>query len=107
MDFHAFSFSLKYAILLDGSDYMDCIYGLTISQLENYLIEKGEKPFRAIQIYEWLYRNKIQDFAEMTNVKKSFIEELKQDFLINILECVTVQKCTDGTIKFLFKLADE
>ncbi len=85
---------------------MNSIYGYTEDMLKAYLKEKGEKPFRASQIIEWIYRHKIKSFDEMTNVKKIFIEQLKSDFTFNALECVTHQKSSDGTQKFLFKLED-
>lgn len=82
------------------------IYGMTIEQMQDYLISKNEKPFRAVQMYEWLYRNMVQSFDEMSNIKKSFIEELKKDFDLNLLEVVNHQTSVDGTNKFLFKLSD-
>lgn len=85
---------------------MESIYGYTEEMLKEYLVSKGEKPFRASQIIEWLYRHKIESFDEMTNVKKSFIEELKNDFTLDTLELVTCQKSFDGTQKFLFRLKD-
>ena len=85
---------------------MESIYGYTEEMLKDYLVSKGEKPFRASQIIEWLYRHKIESFDEMTNVKKSFIEELKKDFTLDTLEVVTSQKSFDGTQKFLFRLSD-
>lgn len=85
---------------------MESIYGYTEGMLKEYLVSKGEKPFRASQIIEWLYRHKIESFDEMTNVKKSFIEELKKDFTLDKLELVTSQKSFDGTQKFLFRLSD-
>ena len=85
---------------------MESIYGYTEEMLKEYLVSKGEKPFRASQIIEWLYRHKIESFDEMTNVKKSFIEELKKDFTLDKFELVTSQKSFDGTQKFLFRLSD-
>lgn len=85
---------------------MNSIYGYTEKQIKEYLVSVGEKPFRASQIYEWLYRHKIQSFDEITNMKKSFIEILKRDFTLNRLELVTRQDSVDGTIKFLFRLED-
>ncbi len=82
------------------------IYGMTISDMEEYLSQKGEKPFRAKQIFEWLYRYKINDFSLATNIKKTFIEQLKQDYSLNLLKCVTKQESIDKTIKFLFELED-
>ena len=85
---------------------MDHIYNYTIEEFKSYLLSKGEKPFRATQLIEWLYRHKINSFDEITNMKKSFIEILKADFVVDRLELVLKQESTDGTIKFLFRLQD-
>ena len=85
---------------------MQSIYGFTLDMLKEYMINLGEKPFRSSQIIEWLYRQKVRSFDEMTNISKSFIERLKQDFDLDLLECVTKQESYDGTRKFLFKLKD-
>ena len=74
--------------------------------LKEYWISKGEKSFRAPQTIEWLYRHQITSFDEITNMKKTVIEELKKDFTLGTLECVTHQKSKDGTQKFLFQLED-
>ncbi|MBQ9124869.1 MAG: 23S rRNA (adenine(2503)-C(2))-methyltransferase RlmN [Acholeplasmatales bacterium] len=87
-------------------DYMKSIYGYTEEMLKEYLKSNNQKPFRAAQLIEWLYRHKISSFDEITNMKKDFILQLKNDFTIDELECVTHQKSSDGTQKFLFKLAD-
>ena len=85
---------------------MKSIYGYTEEMLKEYLKSNNQKPFRAAQLIEWLYRHKISSFDEITNMKKDFILQLKNDFTIDELECVTHQKSSDGTQKFLFKLAD-
>ncbi len=85
---------------------MEHIYGYTIEKLQSYLVEKNEKPFRSKQIIEWLYRHKIESFAEITNIKKELIEQLQQDFVLDTLQLVTQQTSFDGTQKFLFQLAD-
>ncbi|MCR5350178.1 MAG: 23S rRNA (adenine(2503)-C(2))-methyltransferase RlmN [Acholeplasmatales bacterium] len=85
---------------------MESIYNYTLDMLKDYMISLGEKPFRSSQIIEWLYRKKIKSFDEMSNIKKSFIEKLKEDFNLDRLECVTKQESQDGTVKFLFRLND-
>ena len=85
---------------------MQSIYNYTLDMLKDYMISLGEKPFRSSQIIEWLYRKQIKSFDEMTNIKKSFIEQLKADFSLDRLECVTKQESSDGTRKFLFRLKD-
>ena len=85
---------------------MQSIYNYTLDMLKDYMISLGEKPFRSQQIIEWLYRKQIKSFDEMSNIKKSFIEQLKNDFDLDRLECVTKQESLDGTKKFLFRLKD-
>ena len=45
------------------------IYDLTLQELEEYFIQIGEKPFRATQVYEGLYKKRLNSFDEMTNLK--------------------------------------
>ncbi len=85
---------------------MESIYNLSEDDFKLYLNNLGEKPFRAKQIMEWVYRHKIESFDEMTNVKKTFIEQLKKDFSLDLLDVVTHQISSDGTQKFLFRLKD-
>lgn len=85
---------------------MNSIYGYSEDMLKQYLISLGEKPFRSSQLIEWIYRHKISSFDEITNIKKDLIKKIKEDFIIDSLECVTYQKSTDGTCKFLFRLSD-
>ena len=85
---------------------MNSIYGYSEDMLKQYLISLGEKPFRSSQLIEWIYRHNISSFDEITNIKKDLIKKIKEDFIIDSLECVTYQKSTDGTCKFLFRLSD-
>ncbi len=85
---------------------MTSIYGLSLDDLKEYFVSIGLKPFRATQVYEWVYRKGIRSFDEITNIKKDVIESLKKDFSLDLLEVVTHQVATDGTHKFLFKLFD-
>ena len=82
------------------------IYDYTIEQLEDYFLKKGEKKFKATQVFEWLYQKRVKSFDEMTNIKKEVISYLKEDFKINSLEILTKQEDID-VIKYLFKLEDD
>lgn len=82
------------------------IYSLTRQELEQYLLLMGEKPFRATQIFEWLYKKNVKSFDEMTNIKKEYIEKLKENFKISDLEIENEQVSSDGTRKYLFRLND-
>ncbi|MGM9886585.1 MULTISPECIES: 23S rRNA (adenine(2503)-C(2))-methyltransferase RlmN [unclassified Lactococcus] len=82
------------------------IYGLTQDKLIEWALENGEKKFRATQVWDWLYRKRVQSFEEMTNLSKDFIAKLNADFIMNPLEQVVVQESEDGTVKYLFMLPD-
>lgn len=82
------------------------IYGMTEDDLKEYFISINEKPYRSSQIIEWLYRQKVSSFDEMTNVKKTLKPILARDLEFDTLELVLKQESADGTIKFLFRLAD-
>lgn len=82
------------------------IYGLTYEQLTEFLLEHGQQKFRAEQIWGWLYNKRVTSFAEMKNVNKPCLELLEEHFYLGSLTEQIKQESTDGTIKFLFKLAD-
>ncbi|MBJ8325736.1 23S rRNA (adenine(2503)-C(2))-methyltransferase RlmN [Streptococcus pacificus] len=82
------------------------IYGLTREEVIKWALDNGEKKFRAEQIWDWLYRKRIQQFDEMTNVSKSTIDKLKEQFCLNPLAQKIVQESADGTVKYLFELPD-
>ncbi|WP_413377456.1 23S rRNA (adenine(2503)-C(2))-methyltransferase RlmN [Alkalihalobacillus sp. 1P02AB] len=82
------------------------IYGLTIEQLTEWLLERGHKKFRAQQVWDWLYRKRVTDFSEMTNVNKDCLALLEENFAFETMNVHLQQESKDGTIKFLLKLAD-
>ena len=84
---------------------MKNIYNYRLEDLKEYFKSINEKEFKAIQVYEWLYKKRVKTFDEMTNVKKEVIEKLKQDFSIKPLEVLRKQIDTD-VCKYLFRLDD-
>ncbi|MEG2322320.1 MAG: 23S rRNA (adenine(2503)-C(2))-methyltransferase RlmN [Bacilli bacterium] len=84
---------------------MQNIYNLTINQLENYFIKIGEKKYKAFQIFEWLYRKRINTFDDMSNIKKEVIKQLKEDYLLTTLE-ISDKQIDKDVVKYLFKLND-
>mgnify|MGYP002232804285 CR=1 FL=1 len=71
-----------------------------------YALDHGWKSYRGHQIFQWLYRNRVFDIDEMSNVSKETREILKKDFIVNPLELIKKQVSHDGTTKFLFKTSD-
>ena len=80
---------------------------LSKEQLIAALEQLGEKPFRAKQIYEWLWKKSAVDFDEMTNLSKELRETLKTHFVIFPIKAYKVQQSNDGTIKSAFQLHDK
>jgi 23S rRNA (adenine2503-C2)-methyltransferase len=66
----------------------------------------GVKPFRAKQIVQWLYRRRVKDFSEMTDINKELREKLSSSYEIYRPEIDTVQLSKDGTRKYLMRLKD-
>ncbi|MDM5232176.1 23S rRNA (adenine(2503)-C(2))-methyltransferase RlmN [Lysinibacillus pakistanensis] len=84
----------------------ESVYSLQPEQLEEWLKENGEKPFRAAQIFDWLYNKRVKTFAEMSNLSKGLREKLEASFALTTLSTIVQQESKDGTIKFLFQLQD-
>ncbi|WP_066187344.1 MULTISPECIES: 23S rRNA (adenine(2503)-C(2))-methyltransferase RlmN [Gracilibacillus] len=82
------------------------IYSLTQQQLQDWLIEHGQKKFRAQQVWDWLYKKRVNSFDEMRNLNKDCQLVLEENFYLGTLQQEIKQESKDGTIKFLFKLTD-
>jgi len=78
----------------------------SLEEIKNFLSEKGEKPFRAKQVYEWLWQKSVRSFDGMSNLSRSLRELLKENFSINAAEIDFMQVSSDRTIKTTFKLYD-
>ncbi len=81
------------------------LYQMTIEDLEKYFESIGEKKFKAIQVYEWLYQKKNSNIDEFTNLKKELREKLKQDFSVKRPEIIK-REIDKDVQKFLFLLED-
>jgi 23S rRNA (adenine2503-C2)-methyltransferase len=82
------------------------LVGLSREQLKTALAEAGLEPFRAGQIWQWIYWHGITDFAAMTNIAKKSRERLAELFVVARPEIVTEQRSVDGTRKWLLRFAD-
>lgn len=80
---------------------------LSLLELESNLLEKGEKKFRAKQIYEWLWQKSAQNFDIMSNLSLKTREILKENFVINGISTYKIQISADRTIKSAFQLHDK
>ena len=83
------------------------ILSLTLEELQEKLLQIGEKKYRALQVFQWLHCKKTVSFAEMTNLSAQTKAVLDENFYINSLK---IQKrlvsTLDDTVKYLYVLPD-
>ncbi len=83
------------------------IKSLYFPELCEMLLEMGEKPFRAGQVFGWLHQKLVTDFSQMTDLSKELRRKLFDQCFLTVLKPVQVKVSRiDGTCKYLFKLAD-
>ncbi len=78
---------------------MKDIRTLSLEQLQEYFVSLGEKPFRAKQVYDWLWSKNLHSIDEMTNLSKALRDRISQEYTINPISVDLLQKSNDGTIK--------
>ena len=86
---------------------MKNIKNYTFEELKEELKALGEKPFRAEQIFHWLYVEKVKSFDEMTNLSMELREKLKQNYTMCNFNIIKKLESADGTKKYLFDVLDE
>ncbi len=96
-------FSPPTGMLADGRREL---VGLGREALAAVLAEAGEKPFRAKQLWHWIYHQGVTDFARMSTVARPLQEKLAERFVIGRPEAAVVQTSEDETRKWLFRFRD-
>ncbi len=81
------------------------LLGLSKSQLEQFFVALGEKPFRATQVMKWIYQFGVTDFFEMTNLSKKLQEKLTQIACVVPPTVRYKEFSNDGTRKWVFEVA--
>ncbi len=72
---------------------------LDLPQLRRYLEQIGEKPFRAGQIWKWVFHRRAESFDQMTDLPQSLRTQLASDFALFNCEIAKHQTSSDGTEK--------
>jgi 23S rRNA (adenine2503-C2)-methyltransferase len=85
---------------------MQNIRHLTADELKSWFTTKGLQPFRARQVWEWLWTKQAHSFAEMTNLSKELRQELGNNFTLPALTVDETQHSSDGTLKSRFRTWD-
>lgn len=85
---------------------MKNIKDYNLDELQEELINMGEKKFRAEQIFKWIYKEKVKSFDEMTNLSIELREKLKENYTMCNYNILKKQESKDGTKKYLFDVLD-
>ncbi len=75
-----------------------------LESLTAWLAERGEKPFRARQVFRWIHQSGVADFAQMTDIAKSLREKLAAEAEVRAPEIKLAHASSDGTRKWLFEV---
>ena len=79
---------------------------LDLAEVESALETRGVQRFHARQLYRWVYRRGITDFALMTDLSRELRARLADDFVVTTPRIVSDETSVDGTRKFVLELAD-
>ncbi len=90
---------------MNESDKLD-LKGLSREELVEQLAGIGKERYRADQVIRWLYRQRVTEIDQMSNLSRSCRERLDEFSYIGKLECLSEQVAQDGTRKYLFQLND-
>ncbi|HEX6108998.1 MAG TPA: 23S rRNA (adenine(2503)-C(2))-methyltransferase RlmN, partial [Ktedonobacteraceae bacterium] len=83
------------------------LLSLTLPQLQQWFVEHGEPPFRAKQLYSWLYQRLVTDFSAMTNLPQPLRSQLAQEASVGPMVVRSEQHSKDDrTRKILLELDD-
>jgi 23S rRNA (adenine2503-C2)-methyltransferase len=79
---------------------------MSLLELKTYFESIGDKKFRAIQTYEWLWKKNAQSFEDMSNLSRELRLKLSENFSLPAIKVDTRQVSADGTVKSRFKTFD-
>jgi 23S rRNA (adenine2503-C2)-methyltransferase len=82
------------------------IRNLSLAELQTSFTEFGEKPFRAKQVWEWLWQKNAHSFDQMSNLSLGFRTWLSEHFYIDAIALQDQQISKDRTIKSAFTIDD-
>jgi len=83
------------------------IKNLDLKELEEIIISWGFKPFCAGQIFDWIYKKSVSEFAQMSNLPLDLRKRLNENYALSCLKLAQKQRSKDKTEKFLFQLFDK
>ena len=88
------------------SNENDDIRSISFDKLNNFIQKNNFPSYRSNQIFNWINKSTLRSFDDITNIPKSLVKLLKENFVINITNIFSKQVSNDSTIKFAIKLHD-
>ncbi len=82
------------------------IYDISYDDLKKFMVDNNQKPFRADQVWQFVYKKKVDSFQDMSNLPSDLIELLENAFSFKALDLVVKHQSQDGTLKCLYGLHD-
>lgn len=86
---------------------MQNIKDLTLNDIEKWLTLHGEKAYKALQVFAWIFNKGVNSFDDMTDLSKALREKLKDNFSISRPKILAAEKSQDRTQKLLLELEDK
>ena len=85
---------------------MNPILDQSVEQLQTWMLEHDQRPYRVAQIRKWLFAKRANSWEQMTDLPLGLREQLASEFTIGSTEIAVHRKDDDGTEKLLLTLAD-
>lgn len=85
---------------------MKNIKDYNLKELKEEFVKLNEKPYRAEQVFKWIYESEVTSFDEMTNLSLELRDKLKNEFEFHNFKILKKQESSDGTKKYLFDVLD-
>lgn len=99
-------FFLNFVVQRDPAMKKEWLYGKTLEELEQIVADFGQKKFAAKQLCDWLYKKEAAAIDQMSNLPKSFREQLSEKYCVGESPVAKVDESCDGTKKYLYCVAD-
>ena len=85
---------------------MKNIKDYNLNELKEEFVKLIEKPYRAEQVFKWIYESEVTSFDDMTNLSLELRDKLKNEFEFHNFKILKKQESLDGTKKYLFDVLD-
>ncbi|MCQ2974445.1 MAG: 23S rRNA (adenine(2503)-C(2))-methyltransferase RlmN [Bacteroidales bacterium] len=82
------------------------LFGLTLAQLTDIVLENNMPKFTAKQIADWLYKKNVTTFEQMTNLSKKTRSILEEKYIVGLFPPEKETVSVDGTKKYLYKVCN-